>query len=430
MQNNPELFPLLLALWADLQNPRALWQLAIVAACLLAAWLAGKFIKPLLVAPDARRALGREALSKLQFPLTALALVLIGRLILKQWQPVHLLNVMVPLLFSFAIVHFMVLMLRQAFAPSGWTDTLGRLIGWVVWIGFALHITGLAPDLLKFLDELGFDVGSQHISLLLVLQGALSVLVTLLLAMWLGRLVEARLMGAQNLNINLRVMFSKLTQALLIFATILIALPAIGIDITVLSVFGGMLGVGIGFGLQKIASNYISGFIILMDRSVSIGDLITVDNHTGQLTKMTARYVVVRSLTGLEAIIPNESIITSTVLNHSYTDHRVRVAMPLQVSYQSDLDVAMRIMVDAAGNQKRVLKDPAPSALILRFADSGVDLELGIWIDDPIEGTLVLRSGIYAEIWHEFKKNGIEIPYPQREVRLLGTSGGGITNET
>jgi small-conductance mechanosensitive channel len=228
-------------------------------------------------------------------------------------------------------------------------------------------------------------------------------------------------MTAESLNVNLRVMLAKLGQALLILAAVMVVLPAVGIDLTLLSVFGGMLGVGVGFGLQKIASNYISGFIILMDRSVNIGDLVTIDQHTGQLTKMTARYVVVRSLTGQEALIPNEAIIASTVINHSYSDPRVRLALPIQISYQSDLDTAMRIMEDAALHQARVLKDPRPGALILQFADSGIDLELGVWIEDPQEGTLGLRSEIYLEIWREFKKQHIEIPYPQREVRILGT---------
>jgi small-conductance mechanosensitive channel len=199
----------------------------------------------------------------------------------------------------------------------------------------------------------------------------------------------------------------------------MVVLPAVGIDLTLLSVFGGMLGVGIGFGLQKIASNYISGFIILMDRSVNIGDLVTIDQQTGQLTKMTARYVVVRSLTGQEALIPNETIIASTVINHSYTDPRVRLALPVQISYQSDLDAAMQIMVDAAKRQQRILQDPAPGAFILQFADSGINLELGVWIEDPQEGTLALRSDLYHEIWREFKKHQIEIPFPQREVRIL-----------
>ena len=259
--------------------------------------------------------------------------------------------------------------------------------------------------------------------MLVVVQAVFLVGLTLLIGLWLGRFIELRLMGATSLDINLRVMFSKLTQALLVLAALLIALPAVGVDLTVISVFGGMLGVGIGFGLQKIASNYVSGFIILMDRSVGIGDLITVDNFTGQLTKMTARYVVVRSLSGTEALIPNETIITSTVINHSYTDRRVRVPLPLQVGYQTDLDQARKVMVEAAQRQARVLRDPAPGVVIKRFADSGIDLELGVWIEDPQEGSGGLVSDIYFDIWRAFKQHGIEIPYPQREVRMLGPDG-------
>ena len=201
-------------------------------------------------------------------------------------------------------------------------------------------------------------------------------------------------------------------------AAILFALPAVGIDLTVLSVFGGALGVGLGFGLQKIASNYISGFIILMDRSVSLGDLVTIDSHTGQLTKMTARYVVVRSLTGTESIIPNDTLITSTVVNQSYTDKRVRQSINIQVGYDSDLELAMRLMEEAAVRQPRILKEPAPKALLLRFADSGVELELGFWVDDPQAGTLRLKSDLQLEIWQAFRQQQIEIPYPQRVVRM------------
>jgi len=185
-------------------------------------------------------------------------------------------------------------------------------------------------------------------------------------------------------------------------------------------VFGGALGVGLGFGLQKIAANYVSGFIILMDRSVSIGNQVTVDRHTGELTRMTARYVVVRNPDGTEAIIPNETIISSTVINHSYSDRRVRVPVQLQVGYRTDLDLAARIMEDAARRHPRVLRDPAPTMLVKQFAESGIDLELGVWIEDPQEGQSSLRSDLYREIWRDFQKHGIEIPYPQREVRVLG----------
>lgn len=412
---------LLLDLWADLHNVKVLWQAVVIFISVFVAWLFGRLIQPRLAVAHGKRAFGLEMLGELLFPLTALALVLVGRAILQQWQSVYILNVVVPLAASFAIIRFAVLMLRQVFAPSGWRDTLTRGIGWAVWIGFALHVTGLAPDLLKFLDDLGFAVGKQRISLLLIMQGALSVLLILLIALWLGRFIEVRLMGAASFDINLRVMFSKLAQALLVVAAVLIALPAVGMDLTVLSVFGGMLGVGIGFGLQKIASNYVSGFIILMDRSVGIGNFITVDKFTGQLTKMTSRYVVLRGLTGVEAIIPNETIITSTVINHSYTDRRVCVPLAVQVSYRSDLDAAIEIMEHTAQRHARVLREPAPKVLIKQFGENGIDLELGVWIEDPEEGTGNLVSDLYHEIWREFKQRGVEIPYPQREVRVLGS---------
>ena len=196
-------------------------------------------------------------------------------------------------------------------------------------------------------------------------------------------------------------------------------LPVVGIDLTALSVFGGALGVGLGFGLQKIASNYISGYIILLDRSVTIGDLVTIEKHTGRLSKMTARYVVVRALDGTEAIIPNETVITSTVINQSYSDRKVAVAMPVQVSYACDLELAMRLMLETAQRHSRVLADPVPGVQIRGFADNGIDLELSAWVDDPEQGKANLRSDIFLGIWREFKAHGIEIPYPQREVRLL-----------
>ena len=407
---------------SDLQQTRLLWQLGALLLCLGGAWQLRRLYQYRI---DRRSGAGEtlppgmSGIQKLIFPLSALALALIARWGLHHWQPVKLLNVAVPLLFSFALIRVAFYVLRHTFASDGWLRAWGRYIAWVIWIGVALYVTGLWPEIINVLDAYDFHIGKQRVSLLLILQGALSVLITLLIALWLGRFVESRLMRASTLDINLRVMLSKLSQALLVLCAILIALPAVGIDLTLLSVFGGMLGVGIGFGLQKIASNYISGFIILMDRSVRIGDLVTIDQHTGQLTRMTARYVVVRSLGGLEAIIPNEAIIASTVINHSHTDPRVRVAMPIQISYQSDLETALKIMEDAARRHPRVLKHPEPGAVLLHFGDSGIDLELGIWIEDPQEGTYGLRSDIYREIWRDFKKHDIEIPYPQREVRIL-----------
>jgi small-conductance mechanosensitive channel len=312
-------------------------------------------------------------------------------------------------------------MLRQVFAPGSALAGTERAIAWAVWISVALYISGLGLEAGDFLDDVAFHVGKQRISLLLVLHGLLTVAVTLLVALWLGSALERRIMGMQALDASLRVVLTKILRAAVIVLGVLIALPLVGIDLTVLSVFGGALGVGLGLGLQKIASNYVSGFIILLDRSVRIGDNITVDNRSGQVTEITTRYVVLKSPDGTEALIPNDTLVTSTVVNQSYTDRKLRVAIPVQVSYRSDLEQAMAILVDAARRQPRVLADPEPSVALKEFADSGINLELGAWISDPEEGRIGLVSAINLEIWREFRRQGIEIPFPQREVRLLGT---------
>ncbi len=242
----------------------------------------------------------------------------------------------------------------------------------------------------------------------------------ILMALWASSVIERRLGRAGELDGNLRVVFVRLSKALLLVIAVLIALPLVGIDLTTLSVFGGAVGVGLGFGLQKIASNYVSGFIILLDRSIRIGNMITVGQDRGQVTKITTRYTVLRGLTGVEAIVPNEVLVGTVVQNESYTDPKVRLAVPVQVAYGSDVERAMAIMEAAARRQARVLADPPPGALCLAFGDSGIELEVGFWIDDPEQGSGLVRSNINLEILREFRTAGIEIPYPQREIRLIG----------
>ena len=414
--------PLLHTLWKDLQDERILWQVAtLVLSLCIASWISYA-LRPRFGSGDGSKLdIGLGGLRRVVFPLVALALVLTGRWGLAHFQSnVGLLSIAVPLLTASAIIRFVVHLQRLVLAPGSLLATFERTIVWLIWLGFALYVLGLTPDILDFFDGIGFKVGGHRISLLLIGQAVVWVIAALLLALWLGRILEERLMSAHDMDMTLRVMLTKLTRALLMLLAVLIALPAVGIDLTALSVFGGALGVGIGFGLQKIASNYISGFIILMDRSVTIGDLVTIEKHTGKLSKMTARYVVVRALDGTEAIIPNETVITSTVINQSYTDRKVSIQMPVQVSYASDLDLVKRLMIDAAKNHARVLREPAPGVLIKAFADSGIDLELSVWVEDPEQGKANLRSDVYYDIWRAFKAHGIVIPYPQREVRLLG----------
>jgi small-conductance mechanosensitive channel len=405
---------LLLELLRDIEQTSLLWQLGVIAASLGLAWWASRLARQRLE-PGAVAG----GVARLIFPITALGGVLLGKALLQHSLHTSLLNLAVPLLVSLALIRISFYVLRHIFAPGGWLQASERFIAWLVWIVLALHITGFLPELLHLLDELGFNLGRQRISLLLLIQGMLSIVVTLMLALWLGSLLEARIMRAEGLDPNMRVLATKFVRAGLLVLGVLIALPAVGIDVTVLSVFGGALGVGLGFGLQKIASNYVSGFIILLDKSIHLGDIVTADNRHGMVTSLTARYMVLKELDGTEAIIPNEILITSSVVNHSYSDRKIRVAVPVQVSYASPLETAMRIMLQAGESHPRVIADPEPKVLLKEFADNGINLELAVWIADPEEGMSSLRSDINLQIWHQFQQQGIEIPFPQRDIRLV-----------
>jgi small-conductance mechanosensitive channel len=421
MQKN-EIGSLLFGLWSDLHRADVLWQLAALLLCLGTAWLAARTLQRPAAGAGALH-FGRGGLNRILFPLFALGLVLLLRVALRQWHGVSLLNLAVPLLGSFAVIRAVVFSLRQAFAPSGWLATFERLIALMAWSVVALHITGVLPELVDALESVGFAVGKQRLSLWLLLQGMVMVAATLLLALWIGGAIEARLLAAKGLDANLKLVFARLARALLVVLAVLIGLPLVGIDLTALSVFGGALGVGIGLGLQKIAASYVSGFIILLDRSIRIGNMITLDKHAGEVTQITTRYTVLRGQTGVESIVPNEMLIGSVVQNETYTDTRLRLAANVQVAYGCDLERAMRVLVDLARRHPRVLAEPAPTAYLLRFADSGLDLELGFWISDPQQGSANIRSDINLDIWREFGRAGIGIPCPRRDVRLVGDNG-------
>lgn len=419
MQKNQEIHNLFLELLNDLGQTGMLWQIAALIFSLTLAWLATRLIRKQIPAQEGAWKLGMGGVERIIFPLTALLLVIVAKTLLNHWWSISVLNLAVPLLLSLALVRLAVYMLRHIFVPGGWLHASERFIAIMIWSGVALHITGFLPEILDVLEEFSFHIGKQKISLLMILSALLSIAVTLLIAMWLASAVEKRLMAADRLDMSLRVVMVKFIRAVLLLLGILVALPIAGIDITVLSVFGGALGVGIGFGLQKIASNYVSGFIILLDRSIRIGDLVTVDSRYGSVSAITSRYVVIRGMDGTEAIIPNETLITSTVLNHSYTNHELRINIPVQVSYDSPLEQAMAIMLEVARKHPRVMQENEPRVFLKTFADNGIELELSLWIRDPEEGQQNLRSEINLDIWRRFQQESIEIPYPQRVVKLL-----------
>lgn len=319
---------------------------------------------------------------------------------------------MILIRFALAVVH-------AALPASKVTDWLERTLSATLWVAFVLWVSGIEDIIINAMKAVELPIGSTKLNLYTVLTGLLWVAVIMMFALWLARFINNKLMESRRLDINLRIVLAKIVSTVMIVLSFLIALPLVGIDLTVLSVFGGALGVGIGFGLQKVASNYISGFIILGDRSIRPGDRLTVDNFTGYVTKITSRFVVLKSATGSEALIPNETFVTSTVINESYTSKALWQSLNIQVAYHTDLAAALNVLEEAAGAQERVESSPAPTAVIVGFGENGVDLRIGFWVKDPENGFSVLFSAILLDIWQRFNEQGIEFPYPQREVRIL-----------
>jgi small-conductance mechanosensitive channel len=408
---------LMVEFFADLHDPVVLWQIAVLGLCFIGALALSRVI-PLPNGASASRVhrLGAGSARRVVFPLSAMLLLIVARIICARYFHVHLLSIAISLLGSLAGIRFAVYLLRLAFAPSGALAASERLIATVVWLIVALHLTGWLPEIEASLDALRFSIGKQHISVLTILQSAFWILLTVLLALWAGSVLEDRLMRAEGLHSSLRVVLARLGKALLVVSAVLVVLPLVGMDLTVLSVFGGALGVGLGLGLQKIVSNYVSGFIVLLDRSVRLGDWVTAGEHYGEVKRITTRYTVVRSAAGVEAIIPNDTLVTSTILNHTYGDTQQRLNAKVCVAYSSDLPKVLELLRQIALRHPRVLQSPEPLPLVMALGDNGVELELAFWIDDPERGRLNVASEIHLDILREFRAQGIEIPAPQREV--------------
>lgn len=424
---NPEFHNLLLDLRQDLDHPDFWWQIVALLACLAFAALLDRGMRQRrrrLRDEGVQHGIGLNGVARVFFPVAATLLLFISRAMLAPFHPVNLLSIALPLVGSLAVIRAVFYALRISFARAAWLGSFERVFSLVVWLLVALHILGLLNEMIQVAESVSFTVGKQKLNLWVMGQGVFIIIASLLVALWLGGVAEARLAAAEGLDGNLRLVLSRVMRSLLVLVAVLLSLPLVGIDLTTLSVFGGALGVGLGFGLQKVASNYVSGFIILLDRSIRIGNVIAVGADRGEVTRITTRYTVLRALTGVESIVPNEVLMSSVVQNESFTDRRVRIAVPVQVAYSTDLEQAMKLLVEAAKAQPRVLADPAPSALVTAFADSGINLELGFWIADPEAGSGSLKSDIHLAIWRSFRAANIEIPFPQREVRMLGGNAG------
>jgi small-conductance mechanosensitive channel len=325
----------------------------------------------------------------------------------------------VPILLSLLLIRIGVRVLRVAFPKSPTVRVIERSLSWLVWVGLVLWLTGILPLLLAEMDDIRWKLGGADVSLRSLLEGALSAVAVLVLMLWLSAAIEARLMaGADGAgdSLSLRKIAANATRAVLLLVGLLLALSAAGIPLGALGVLGGAVGVGIGLGLQKIASNYVSGFVILAERSLRIGDTVKVDNFEGRITDIHTRYTVVRALNGREAIVPNEMLVTQRVENASLANPQVSVSTTLQVAYGSDLDTLTPRLVEAICRVPRVLANPAPMVQLSQFASDGLELTIPFWIDDPQNGIGNVRSDVNLAILQTLGALGVQIPYPQRVV--------------
>lgn len=356
-----------------------------------------------------------EGLPRLIFPgLSALALFLCMRTAAwKGWEH-DLVGIAMSLLFAKLIANF-----ASSFIYS---KTIARWVSTLVWAAAALYIVGWWDDAIELLSNISFSLGKTRVSMLTIIKGIFYFIVFLWLAKGLSSVAERRIKAIDDLTPSLKVLFSKLMKISLVFIAFLLGLNAIGVDLTSFAIFGGAIGVGIGFGLQKVVSNFISGIILLLDRSIKPGDVIAVgtgpDQTFGWVNTLGARYVSIIRRDGKEHLIPNELLITEKVENWSFSNNDIRLHIDLGVSYKSDVRKAMELCLEAVEEESRIKKFPEPVIRLMGFGNSSVDLQIRGWISDPVNGVNNIKSAVLLNVWDKFHENGIEIPYPQRDLHI------------
>lgn len=393
-------------------------QLQLQLIVLLAAVLTGLFVGTALEKryrdlPDWKSAWGVTFRHGLAFPILTLFLLMAVRHADESLMRLALLQQAVPVLAVLALVRVGHMVTRRLFSRESGMRYLVRLISIGLWAVLALHLAGLLPELHRALDDISVNMGSQRLSAWTLLRGAAAIALTLLLALWVSSLLEARLMRT-SLDASLRLVFTRMLRSVVLVIAVLTALQMVGIDLTVLSVFGGALGVGLGFGLQKIAANYVSGFVILLERSLRVGDNVLVDGFQGRIVDIKTRYTLVRSAGGTDAIIPNENLIANRIENLSYNDPNVWLSTTVGVTYKADMDVVLPMLRDAALTVPRVLKEPAPNAVLSEFGADALVVTIGFWIADPQNGTVGVKGAVNLAAWRTLRDNGVEIPFAQR----------------
>ena len=403
---------------ATFTQSTALIELFILFICVLFAWglviSARKFMER---EEEETILFGRKNVDGVLFPLILLVIVFVCYKAFDVFFIPAVLKIAVPVLVSLAVIRLGVKVLQAAFSNAKWVRPLEQTISWFAWGAVLLWVSGLLPVMLNEMEQITWKVGATTMSVRTLIEGTLSAGLVLILTLWLSSAIEARLLqAATGGELSLRKAVSNAVRAILMFVGLMLAMSTVGIDLSALSVLGGALGVGIGFGLQKLAANYVSGFVILAERSMRIGDYVRVDNFEGSITQINARYTVVRAPNGRESIVPNEMLITSRVENLSLADPLVFQSTNVSVAYDSDVEMVKNLLLEAALAQPRVLRTPAPAIQLASFGADGLDFVVGYWIKDLENGQNNLKSDINFAILKKLQENNIEIPYPQRVV--------------
>jgi small-conductance mechanosensitive channel len=389
------------------------FQLIVAAVALGLAVVVARKVGPWLEAFCARRAPARPAaaLRSLILPLAWLAVQWLTILAADalQW-PRQLLAVIVNLLTAWVVIR----LVSQLARDPVWST----MIAWTAWIIAALNIVGLLEPMITIMDAAALTIGQLRISLYTVVKSTLALAALLWAALYLTGLLEARIRSSRNLSPSIQVLFSKSLKMVLVGLAVLIAVRSVGIDLTALTVVGGAIALGAGFGLQKVVSNLISGVILLLDKSIKPGDVIAVAGTYGWVTALGGRYVSVVTRDGVEHLIPNDTLISERVENWTHTDSQTRLRVPVGVHYDSDLRNAIALCVEAARETERVLERPEPKCLVLGFGDSAVNLEIRFWISDAYNGVQNVKSEVLLKVWEKFHAQGIKIPYPQRDIHV------------
>jgi small-conductance mechanosensitive channel len=401
---------------ADLLRPGVVAELAILAGCLVASWIVVRLIRG-NDRPAVSVWFGNRIFDGVLFPVLALAFAYAARVALAAAVRPGIFKVAIPILLSLVAIRLSARVLTRTFPGVAWVRTIERSISWLAWISVVLWITGISPMLLDAMDDVRWTMGSTEMTLRNVVEGGISAAVVLVLTLWVSAALERKLLSSgSGHDLSLRKMGANIIRALLLLFGLLVALSAVGIDIRALSVVGGAIGVGLGFGLQKIAANYISGFVILAERSLRIGDMVKIDTFEGRIRDIRTRYTIIRSLGGVEAIVPNETLITTRVENLSLADPRVLVQSAVQVAYGSDVRRLQPLLEAAVAAVARVVTDPAPSVQLAEFAADGMNLTVNFWIRDSENGKGGVKSEVNLAVLAVLNREGIEIPFPQRVV--------------